>query len=213
MTTRRRATGEKMPFAIEQANLMTLGLAVVVMGAFFIVVTADEARWTPVLASLAVGFLVPAFVLGFVPFNIFYGVGGPRSRSGGYPRIADLNVTQRRVLLALYDPRNRRRAFAAATAALVTWLIARGFLLRVRPPRTPVFRANDLFVASLIPALICGAWAAFFGLTSAIRRNWCEISALGKAWPPAPEFPGPYLEAAKSFFTGSLPAFLTQDQA
>ena len=202
-----------MPFAIEQANALTMGFFAVLGGLLFLLLTAGVRGWWPVITGLALGFWVPAAVVALVPFNVFQGWGGPRNKSGGYPKIADLNLLQRRVLVALYEPSNRRAASATVLLTSAAWVIVwrLGLSFRSRPFAVAVFQPSELFVGCFIFSLITAAWAGLFGLTRHIRSKWDEIVSAGPAWPDRPEFSGPWREAIRSFVTGRLPEFITKN--
>ena len=201
--TRPHRSSTKMPFAIEQANALTMCFFAGLGGLLFLLLTAGERRWWPVITGLALGFWVPAVVVALVPFNVFQGWGGPRNRSGGYPKIADLNLLQRRILVALYEPSNRRGASVVLLLTSAAWVFAWRLGLS--------FRSSELLVGSFIFSVITAAWAGLFGLTRHIRSRWDEIVSAGLAWPNRPEFSGPWREAVRSFFTGRLPEFITKN--
>lgn len=203
---------EKMPFAVEQANYLTLAFIAVLAGLVFLGVCARETRVALVLTALGLGFGVPGICVALFPFNVFYGVGGPKGKSGGYPKIADLTLAQRRVLVAFYEPRSRRTAALSVVCMALLWLLCwrLSFLFLQRPLAPTRLRNNEVVVSGLVPSLITACWAALFGLTLQIRRGWKAIVAEGPVWPASIEFPGPLVDAVRSFFTGSLPAFLVQ---
>jgi len=203
---------EGMPFAIQQANSGNLTIIGLAMTTLFLLFTAGNRRAGVVITAIAISFWILALLAAFVPFNVFHAVGGPRSRAGGYPKIPDLTVPQRRLLVALYDPRNRRSAAVAVLLMSLTWLAA-WFLsaLVVKRPLAPeAFRANEFVAVLIAVSLPYAAWTALFGLSRDIRRNWSEIISAGPAWPTDVEYPGPWKEAVRSVITGRLPEFISQ---
>ena len=163
------------------------------------------------MIGLGLGFWAPAIVVALVPFNVFQGWGGPRNKSGGYPKIADLNLIQRRILAVLYAPANRRSAAAALLGMSFLWLLCwrSGLLLFPQPIMRQPLAASQLVAMLFAFSLLAAGWTALFGLTKRIRASWAEITSTGPVWPDQPEFPGPWREALRSFFTGRLPDFLT----
>ncbi len=210
--SRARRKRAKMPFAIEQSSILTASFFGIVMGTAFLMLTAGERRWWPVLLGVGLGFWVPAILLALTPVNIFHGWGGPRSRAGGYPQTSDLNIVQRRVLVALYQPINRRSAFLMVMLTSAVWLLGwqAGLRLGFRPFPVAGLRPSEVLVGCFILSLITAVWTGLFGLTRQIRANWDQIVSEGAAWPDHPEFPGPWREAVRSFFTGRLPKFVTR---
>ena len=211
-SSRGRPGRAKMPFAIEQSSILTVCFFGFVMGAAFLILTAGERLWWPVLLGVGLGFWIPAILLAITPVNIFRGWGGPRNRSGGYSGSADLSIVQRRVLVALYQPISRRSAFVMLMLMSAVWLFAWQVCLWLgfRPFPAAALRPNEVLLGCLILSLITAVWTGLFGLTTQIRANWDLIVSDGPAWPDHPEFPGPWREAVRSFFTGRLPEFVTR---
>jgi hypothetical protein len=85
--------------------------------------------------------------------------------------------------------------------------------LGFRPFPAAALRPNEVLLGCLILTLITAVWTGFFGLTRQIRANWDLIVLDGPAWPDHPEFPGPWRETVRSFFTGRLPEFVTRGRA
>ena len=201
-----------MPFAIEQANALSLAFFVGFAGILFLVLTSGETRLTPTVIGLGLGFGAVGTVVAFLPIKVF---GGWWTKGERYPRVADLDLEQRRVLVALYEPSNRRAAFlmVLATSALffIAWRV--GLLMgsrRLGGFSNHPLQPNELMIGCAVFSGIAAVWAGLFGLTRRIRAGWPEIVSDGRPWPGAPEYPGPLKESIRSFFTRRLPDFLTK---
>jgi len=197
----------RKPFAVQHFTLTTTLVVVWIPWGALLVLYGGYRSVPHILAGLAVGFWLPALAFAFVPLNP-YNFWMDRPDPSRRAKTAQLDEEQRRVLVAFYDPGNRRRAFfCALTASLIfagLWLLS---LIWVERSDSPVWRLDYLLLAFLAMATPSTAWVGYAGLGTRIRSNWREITSRGRAWPKDVEYPGPLKDRVVSFLTGRMPYF------
>lgn len=195
-----------MPFVVEQMNLLTLIVAEAVLMALFAVVPRLSQEPLGMVIGLSLGFLPLLGGLALVPYNPYRGMGG-HIEPGEQGDVA-VSDRERRLLLAFYQPRNRRLAAILILADLLLWLAVWWIGVHAWPaPPRPLPVLHNIALIFLLGTASAG-FAGFFGLTRSIRKQWPEIVQEGPAWPEELKYPGPLRESAISFFSGKLPAFL-----
>jgi hypothetical protein len=200
-----------MPFVVEQMNLLTLVVAETVLIALFAAVPKLSQEPVTMVIGLSLGFLPLLGALALVPYNPYRGMGGHIEPAE--PGDVAVSDRERRLLLAFYQPANRRFAAILILADLVFWLVVWWIGVHAWPtPARPQPVLHGIALIFLI-GTTSAAFAGFFGLTRSIRKRWPEIVEEGSAWPQDRKYPGPLRESAISFFSGKLPAFLTDDAA
>jgi hypothetical protein len=195
-----------MPFVVAQANALTLGAALVISLPVFFLTVRALSDLSGVCWGLAFGFLPLTFGLAFAPFNPYQGMGGhiePGSKSND-----PVSTRERRLLVAFYDPLNRRRAVVMLAALFLVMLsllaLARLFVKPKPVPLPAPHAAVGVFLLSMVGA----PWAGLLGLTASMRKRWPSIIEEGVAWPESLKFPGPVAARFTSFFSGRFPPFL-----
>ena len=195
-----------MPFVVGQANALTLGVVLILVLPLFFFTARGLSDLSGVWWGLALAFLPLAFGLAFAPFNPFQGMGA-HIEAGAKGNDA-VSIRERRLLVAFYDPLNRRRAVAMLAALFVVMLLLLALArMLARPKAIPLpvtHAATGVFVLSILGAV----WAGLLGLTASMRRRWPSIVLEGVAWPEDLRFPGPVGARFSSFFSGRLPLFL-----
>ena len=201
----------QMPFMVRLGNSLTLSaVAAIFIPLFWIFCGARPASL--VFLGLTLGFGIPAVYVALVPLNPFKRPFDPRP--GGGRDAAMLAAADRRILVALYDPMNRRRGALAvlifALLAVTAWLASRSMLAS---PLLPHLRSGDVLMFFVIIAWPTAAlWSAIFGVTHSIRRHWKRICSTGVMWPKDIPYPGPLPATVQSFFSGKLPDFIADNR-
>ncbi len=205
-----RRTRPHIPWVVEQYNVLTLVFVEVFCAGVFLAVLKLYQEPAGVIVGLGFAFLPLLFAYAFAPYNPYRGMGG-HIEGGKLGRVA-VSQRERRLWMAFYDPKNRRRAAIMVGGALALWLSL--WQLGVRFWPAPLHPEPLLHTAALtfVPGVVSAAFAGMFGLTTSIRAQWPEIVETGPGWPETPRYPGPFRDSVTSFFVGDAPRFLPAGQ-
>lgn len=196
-----------MPWPIEASTGLLMGTYAAAAILLLVLAGLKGVHRSGLRAGLATGFTTIAVLFAFRPYSPYKAFGHRPWRE----RLLDgLTEHERRLLVACYNPANRRMAVGVIVIVGVIFLVISVVLLPrmklIWPP--PIARPRDAFLFGVILSTVPAAGCGYYGVTRDIRRRWDEISSEGYLWPLEIEYSGPFLYAAKSFFTGRLPDFI-----
>lgn len=201
-----------MPFAVEQANAITLSFVVPLLLLVIMAVCGGYRRSWPVLTGMTIGFGSAVVGFALIPFNPFRGYVDVRRRGGRSPKPRELSEAERRVLASCYDPRNRRRGVVAVLGiwalTIVAWRMS--ILLGMQPTVGNALAPIQVVASIVAMGLPLAGWVGISAVTHELRKDWPKVVSSGPAWPIDMEFPGPWRELVKTFVTGELPNFMAR---